>query len=218
MYTVTLPILAAKGAIPLHGEVWLPNINCIGERLERLRDTLCTWFTIHLITDPMDNPLYRATQTVATELVADGNTFTNASALNELPKGVPFIMLHCIKSGDSLGTNQTAGCGSLLDRHSNEPTRTLRTRPPQSNTTGHSASTGRKRKTAASHGANQTMEPPTPVAIVVDITPDSPNVERSHKTEQEITVAKPSSRPNRSTRNKDVDYTEQSPKKSRQLR
>jgi hypothetical protein len=33
MYTVTLPILAAKGAIPLHGEVWLPNINCIGERL-----------------------------------------------------------------------------------------------------------------------------------------------------------------------------------------
>ena len=99
MYTVTLPTLAGKGAIPLHGEVWLPNIRCIDNRLKRLKDSLGTWFTIHKVADPMDKPLYRATQTVATELIADGNTFTNASALKKLPKDYPFIMLRCIKSG-----------------------------------------------------------------------------------------------------------------------
>ena len=51
-----------------------------------------------MVSDPMDNPLYRASQTVAAELIADGNTFMNASSLEELPK-----------SGDRLEINQIAG-------------------------------------------------------------------------------------------------------------
>ena len=37
MYTIILPLLASKGAIPIGGEVWLPHIPCIQERLERLK-------------------------------------------------------------------------------------------------------------------------------------------------------------------------------------
>jgi len=36
MYTIILPILASKGAIAIGGEVWLPHIPCIQERLDRL--------------------------------------------------------------------------------------------------------------------------------------------------------------------------------------
>jgi hypothetical protein len=81
MYTTILPIMAAKGAIPIHGEVWLPNIDCISDRLHRLSACLQPWFTTHEISNPMANPLYRATQTVAMDLTADGNPFTNETAM-----------------------------------------------------------------------------------------------------------------------------------------
>ena len=54
MYSVTLPIMAAKGAIPIHGEVWLPNIDCISDRLHRLSASLQPWFTTHMISNPME--------------------------------------------------------------------------------------------------------------------------------------------------------------------
>lgn len=112
MYTVTLPILAAKGPIPLHGEVWLPHINCIAERLDRLWEYLEKWFTKHYIGNPMQNPLFRATEKVTDELTAD----------------LPFIVLRCITSGDGLEYNQSAGCGSLMNNTSEAPLRTLRPR------------------------------------------------------------------------------------------
>jgi hypothetical protein len=127
MYTTTLPIMASKGAIPLDGEVWLPHIACIENRLKRLKELLQPWFTVNMVANPMENPLYRATQTVATELVEDGNPFTNATALRSLPTDSPFIVLRCINSGNKLDVNQRAGCGSLLDP-AVEPTRSLRPR------------------------------------------------------------------------------------------
>ena len=128
MYSVTLPIMAAKGAIPINGEVWLPNIDCISDRLHRLSDSLQPWFTTHMISNPMENPLYKATQTVATELTEDGNSFTNESAMRSLPAEFPFIVLRCIKSGTSIGPQQRPGCGSLLDIGIGDATGRLRPR------------------------------------------------------------------------------------------
>ena len=90
MYTTTLPIMAAKGAIPINGEVWLPNIDCIRNRLQRLSASLRPWFTTKKISNPMENPLYRATQTVAMDLTADGNPFTNET---ERKKGNPQLLV-----------------------------------------------------------------------------------------------------------------------------
>ena len=40
MYTIILPKLASKGAIAIGGEVWLPHIPCIQERIQRLWTSL----------------------------------------------------------------------------------------------------------------------------------------------------------------------------------
>jgi hypothetical protein len=93
-----------------------------------LSASLQPWFTTHMISNPMENPFYRATQTVATEQTEDGNSFTNASALRSLPTKFPFIVLRCINSGTSLGLHQRPGCGGLLDNGIGEPTRRLRPR------------------------------------------------------------------------------------------
>jgi hypothetical protein len=53
MYTGTLPITASKGVIPLNGEVWLPHIICIAERVDRLWNNLEKWFTKHFIVNPI---------------------------------------------------------------------------------------------------------------------------------------------------------------------
>jgi hypothetical protein len=86
------------------------------------------------VPNPTDNPLYRATDIVEAEIEIDGNTFTNASALKELPLIYPFILLTCTNSGDKLGSSQRKGCGSLEEQTTMEASRTLRARPPQVNT------------------------------------------------------------------------------------
>jgi len=134
MYTLILPTMAAKGAIPLGGEVWLPHIQCIAERLERLWKHMQPYFHKVFVPNPTDNPLYRATEIVEAEIEIDGNTFTNASALKELPLIYPFILLTCTNSGDKLGSSQRKGCGSLEEQTMMEASRTLRARPPQVNT------------------------------------------------------------------------------------
>jgi hypothetical protein len=74
----------------------------------------------------MENPLFRASAKVQHDLIADGNTFTNDTALRELPKDAPFIVLRCIRSGDGLEHNQAQGCGSLIDYTKEATTRKLR--------------------------------------------------------------------------------------------
>jgi len=116
MFTTTLPMLAAKGAIKLHGEVWLPNITRIRTWLDRLWPTyLSKWYTKQLVDDPMLNPLYEASQKVENNQKESKESFSNEAALKALPSA-PFIMLKCIISGDGLETDEVAGCGSLLSR------------------------------------------------------------------------------------------------------
>ena len=114
MYTIILPKLAAKGAIAIGGEVWLPHIPCIQERIQRLWTSLEPWFSKHEIADPTNNPLFEASRNVEAQILQSGDRFTNGSALVSLDKNFPFIMLRCICSGTDLNANQSAGCGNLV--------------------------------------------------------------------------------------------------------
>ena len=114
MYTHILPILASKSAIPLGGEVWLPYIPCIEERIHRLWEHLQPWFSNHSISDPNLNQLYAASAVVEQDILASGDRFTNGSALISLNRDSPFIMLKCTRSGDRLAPDQRVGCGSLV--------------------------------------------------------------------------------------------------------
>ena len=95
MYTIILPLLASKGAIPIGGEVWLPHIPCIQERLERLWTPLAPWFSKHAIDTPSMNPLFIASANVEEQILDSGDRFTNGSSLLSLDRKFPFMMLKC---------------------------------------------------------------------------------------------------------------------------
>ena len=134
MYTVILPILASKGAIAVGGEVWLPHIPCIAERLCRLWSSLASRFSKHFIADTSRNPLFVASHNVEAQILAKGDRFTNGSALISLDKKFPFIVLRCINSGDQLQTNQKPGCGSLVSELKPHSNRQLRFKLPATDT------------------------------------------------------------------------------------
>jgi hypothetical protein len=117
MYTMILPTLACKGALKVDGEIWLPNIPNIKEDLEKIwYSHLKHWYSRPVqVNDPSFNPLYTASQNVEDKLRCTvKSSFCNASALKELNKKSPFIMLKCVKSGNGLQPNEAAGCGSLI--------------------------------------------------------------------------------------------------------
>ena len=150
MYTEILPILASKGAIPIGGEVWLPHIPCVKERLDRLWDSLQPWFSRHSVTDPSQNPLYRASALVEEDILASGDRFTNGSALMSLDQNSPFIMLRCISSGDRLAPHQNVGCGSLVSELLTAGRRQLRFKLPADSKPSNKPSTKiRMRKSSA---------------------------------------------------------------------
>jgi hypothetical protein len=64
--------MASKGAISVGGEVWPPHISCIAEWLKRLWSSLASWFPMLIITDPLQNSLFRASAVVEEALIAAG--------------------------------------------------------------------------------------------------------------------------------------------------
>jgi hypothetical protein len=117
MYTIILPTLACKGAVKVDGEIWLPNIPNIKDDIDKLWDSyLKPWYSKPAqVSDPSFNPLYTASQNVEDKLRCTVKScFSNASAIKELNKTSPFIMLKCVKSGDGLQPHEPSGCGSLI--------------------------------------------------------------------------------------------------------
>ena len=61
-------------------------------------------------------------------------------------------------------------------------------------------------------------DPTTPAVAVLEVLPDTSRAERCNTSEHVAPAAQPSTRPTRSSRNQDADYTELSPKRSKKLR
>ena len=62
----------------------LPNLDCVQEAIETFADTLRAPYIINYLEDPVDNPLYEATETVTKELLRCPDNLTNETQIKPL--------------------------------------------------------------------------------------------------------------------------------------
>ena len=76
------------------GEVWLPNIKCLFIYIKIHSKILSVYYTITMMKDPKENPLYAATEDVNDILVNDNPVpLTNSNQVTRLDSQYPFIRL-----------------------------------------------------------------------------------------------------------------------------
>ena len=105
-FTDTLPELAKEKLISVGGKIWLPNLECIKASVDKFRSSIDEFYTVISVTDPMQNPLYVATENAYEELMRCPQPPTNISQMNLADPTFPFIVL-VLKENNNSG-EQTA--------------------------------------------------------------------------------------------------------------
>ena len=67
-----------------NGKIWLPNLPCIEEQLSEAMAILDQYYLIELPTTYLDNPLYRGTEGVESDLLKCPDALTNETQLRPL--------------------------------------------------------------------------------------------------------------------------------------
>lgn len=88
-FTQTLKGLVEDQVLPLHGEIWVPNIDC-SSIIKLNMSSITKYFACELVKDPMENKLYATTETIndVLETLSDGcSNRVGAGNLSEAPGG-----------------------------------------------------------------------------------------------------------------------------------
>ena len=90
-----MPAIATESILSPGGKIWLPNLQCIEESLEENSDSIKEHFTVRLISDAKENPLYAATERVTEELLRCPDNLTNETQMKPLfsHSSSPFYVL-----------------------------------------------------------------------------------------------------------------------------
>jgi hypothetical protein len=116
LFTNTFPTFAKSGTLARGGQIWLPNLDCIRVSLADFALDLDPYYTVELVRDPKQNPLYLATEDVEAELLMCPDSLTNETQLRPLQSDRPFFVL---KLRDEFKT-----CLATPDKKRKELTRT----------------------------------------------------------------------------------------------
>jgi len=103
-FTETLPELAKERILSIGGKIWLPNLQCIRESIDRFRVSIDQFYTVHPVANPMENPLFVATENACEELLlCPEGALTNQSQLQPIlaQASFPFFALVLKKSDNS---------------------------------------------------------------------------------------------------------------------
>ena len=95
-FTSTLPVLAKQNLLSAGGKVWLPNLQCIRESIGRFRKYIDQYYNVHEVFNPMENPLFVATENALAELLrCPEGGLTNQSQLQPIlsQASFPFFAL-----------------------------------------------------------------------------------------------------------------------------
>ena len=92
-FTDTLPELAKKNVLFIGGKIWLPNLQCIRESIDRFRISIDKFYTVHPVADPKQNPLFVATENAYDELIRCPQSPTNKLQLELQDPTFPFFAL-----------------------------------------------------------------------------------------------------------------------------
>ena len=93
LFTDTLPELAKKQVLLIGGKIWLPNLQCIRESIDRFRKIIDKYYTVHPVADPKQNPLFVATENAYDELIRCPQSPTNKLQLELQDPTFPFFAL-----------------------------------------------------------------------------------------------------------------------------
>lgn len=77
-------MLADNDLLKKGGQLWLPNLGCVQESIETYRDEILMHYTIKAVEDPLQNPLYAASENVEIELLRCPDALTNETQLRPL--------------------------------------------------------------------------------------------------------------------------------------
>jgi hypothetical protein len=94
-FKTTLTGLVNDNMLRVTGEIWIPNIGRCGEYLEQYASSLKQYYQVELVTNPMLNPLYAATDDITDDLVELADMCTNNNGTGDLAgaSGGPFYRL-----------------------------------------------------------------------------------------------------------------------------
>lgn len=78
-----------------NGTIWLPNLSCITDPIDRHLSIIEPFFDVFFVEDPKKNPLYRATNLVDKDLLRCPDALTNETQIRPLlaHSDQPFIAL-----------------------------------------------------------------------------------------------------------------------------
>lgn len=101
-YKETIPRLASENFLCENGKIWLPNLECVTTALNDFIKDIEEYYTISYIENPLENPLYAATENVEKELLECPDRLTNNNQIQpilDLSKDV-FICLTLIPENE----------------------------------------------------------------------------------------------------------------------
>jgi hypothetical protein len=96
-------MIASEGLLAPNGKIWLPNLNCIHDKLDEFQETLCEFYEICYERNPLNNPLFLATEDVERELMLCPDVLTNDNQMKPLYdySKYPFCYLRMKTFGES---------------------------------------------------------------------------------------------------------------------
>ena len=88
-------MLAENNLLQKGGKLWLPNLSFVQESIDAFRSTIVQHYIIEAVDDPSDNPLYKASEMVTSELLRCPDIITNETQLPPLlsHSKCPFLVL-----------------------------------------------------------------------------------------------------------------------------
>ena len=91
----TLAMLAENNLLQKGGKLWLPNLGCVQDSIDTFRSEITKYYAIEAVDDPLDNPLYKASEKVTSELLRCPDALTNETQLRPLLSysKSPFLVL-----------------------------------------------------------------------------------------------------------------------------
>ena len=91
----TLAMLAENNLLQKGGKLWLPNLGCVQDSIDTFRSEIIKYYVIEAVDDPLDNPLYKASEKVTSELLRCPDALTNETQLRPLLSysKSPFLVL-----------------------------------------------------------------------------------------------------------------------------
>ena len=90
-FSESLPAFVKKKILKQRGTIWLPRMNYVSQMIDQNHSILSECYDWDVVTNPIENPLYQATELVVDELLTCPDNVTNHTQMRYFDATGPFI-------------------------------------------------------------------------------------------------------------------------------